>query len=207
MAGEARDKFALDGFARNDDVQRSFNAQHARQALRTTSPRNQPQLDFWQRNVCARCGNAVVAAERKLKPTAHRNRVDRCNNWLVRQLAGANQRQQIGFSNRFGRAKFGDVSTARESFSCAGDDNSLDRIVCVGFFKSFRKGDAQRVRKTVDRRIVEREDGNAIANFVAGSHRVSNLLKVIFFRAPVAQKGSQPFNLRVYVGGNCNSSR
>ena len=79
LSGEARDKFALNGFARHDHVERSFNADHARQALRAACAGDQTELDFGQRDAGAGGGHAIVATERELEATAHGHAVD-CSN-------------------------------------------------------------------------------------------------------------------------------
>jgi hypothetical protein len=48
LARQHADHFALDGFAADDHVQSRFHAQHAGQALRAASARQDAQLDFGQ---------------------------------------------------------------------------------------------------------------------------------------------------------------
>jgi hypothetical protein len=63
--------FALDGFAADDHVQSRFHAQHAGQALRAASARQDAQLDFGQRHAATGGSHAVVAAQGQLQPAAH----------------------------------------------------------------------------------------------------------------------------------------
>jgi hypothetical protein len=64
---------SFDRLAADDHVQRHLDAQHARQALRATGARDQPELHFRQRHIAAGCGDAVVATQRQLQAAAHRD--------------------------------------------------------------------------------------------------------------------------------------
>ena len=72
--------------------ERRLERRHPRQPLRAAGARQEAELHLGQRDLRARRGDAVVAAERQLEPAAHRHRVDRGDDRLGRRLDRADHR-------------------------------------------------------------------------------------------------------------------
>jgi hypothetical protein len=86
-----------------------------RQALGAASARQQAQLHFRQRDLRARHGDAVVAAQRQFQAAAHAHGMDRRHHRLGRALGGGNQGVQAGLGQRLGGIEFFDVGAARKA--------------------------------------------------------------------------------------------
>ena len=104
--GSLRQQLALHRLAADDHVQRGLDAEHARQALRAAGAGHQAELHFGQRDLRARRGDAVVAAERQLQAAAHARRCGsrRRPAWCSLSSA-AITRQQVGLGERLRRAE------------------------------------------------------------------------------------------------------
>ena len=159
---------ALDRLAADDHVERGLDAEHARQALRAAGARQQAELHFRQRDLRARRGDAVVAAERQLEPAAHADAVDRGDDRLgARSRARGSRCSRFGSASALGEPNSRDVGAARERLAGAGDDDRLDRRRRRGARRARRRcRDARRVAQAVDRRIVQRDDGDVAAHLV-----------------------------------------
>ena len=71
LARQHGQHFGLDGLAADDHIERGLYAQNTRQALRAASARDEPELDFGQRNAGAGCSDAVMATQCQLQTAAH----------------------------------------------------------------------------------------------------------------------------------------
>ena len=130
LARHLREQLALHRLAADDHVQRGLDADHARQALRAAGARQEAELHLGQRDLRARRGDAVVAAERELEAAAHADAVDRGDDRLGARLERARSRvSRFGSASAFGVPNSLDVGAARERLAGAGDDDRLDRRV------------------------------------------------------------------------------
>jgi hypothetical protein len=170
LARQAREQFALHGLAAHDHVEGGFHTDHARQALRAAGAGNEAQLDFGQRDAGARCGHAVVAAQRQFEAAAHAHGVDGCDDGLGGGFEREDHAQQVGLLQRLGRAEFLDVRTAGERLAGAGDDDGLDGVVGIGLGQAIGDADAGRETETVDRRVGQCDHGDIAEHFVFSRH-------------------------------------
>ena len=104
------------------------------------APGTRPILTSGRRDLRARHGDAVVAAERQLEAAAHADAVDGGDDRLGRFSTVRDQGMQGRLGQRFRRIEFADVRAAGKHLAGAGDDDGLDRVV------GFRLGAAPRRR-------------------------------------------------------------
>ena len=170
LARDLGQQFALDRLAADNHVQSGFHAECARQALRATGTRNQPEFDFRQSHAAAWRRNAVMATECQLKPATHAHGMDRRHHRLGRVFDCQDDAEQIGFCQGFRGSKFLDVRTAREGFAATGQYNRFDSRVGNGFLQAVRDAQAGGVTQTVDGRIVHGDHRHTAVNFIFRCH-------------------------------------
>jgi len=162
--------FSLDGFATDDHVGGCFHANHARQSLRAAGARNQAQLDFGQCNAGTGCGNAVVAAQGQLQPSAHGHAVHGRDHRLLRVFTGTDDRQQVRLLKCLGRAEFLDVGATREGLARPGDDDSLDGRIVVGLLQPIGDTNAGGQTQAIDGRVHQSDHRHIAVDFVFSCH-------------------------------------
>ena len=193
LAGQRCQQFALHRLTADDHVQRGFHAQHARQTLRAAGAGNQAQLDLGQRNAGARRGDAVVAAQRQFQPAPHGHAVHGGDHRLGGVFQGQDHAQQVRLLQRFGRAKFADVGTARKGLAGTGNHDGLDRGVVIGAVQAGGNALARGQAQTVDRRVVQRDDGDLAVYLVFSGHE----------RLPCDGCGRKKYGRSFFLAGLC----
>ena len=172
LAGNRSEHFALHGFAADDHVQRGFQAQQARQALRAAGAGQQAELDFGQGDRSLGRDHAVVAAHGQLQAAAHADRMNRRDHRLGRLLEHLDHRQQMRLLRRALGAEFGDVGAARKGLARTRDDDRLDAGIGIRLVHPLDDGPARGQAQAVDRRIVQRDDGDGAVLLVVSAHAV-----------------------------------
>ncbi|MCY1225708.1 hypothetical protein D9M72_379120 [compost metagenome] len=147
--------------AAEHQVQRRAGANQARQALRAAGAGQQAQLHLGQPEPGARGRHAVVRRQRKLQPAAQRHAVQRGND---RPGAGLDRLAHLAHPGPLARAaEFADVGAGTEAPASAVDDHGTHAVIGLrrrnGLRQAAAHGDAQRV----DGRILQRDDGYAVA--------------------------------------------
>ena len=97
--------------AGDDELQRPFRPDQARQALRAAGARQEAELDLGQADAGAGRGDAVMAAERELEAAAERRAVDRRDDRLADALDRLDDLDQPGRAARL--AELRDVGAGR----------------------------------------------------------------------------------------------
>ncbi len=112
-----------------------------------------------------------MAGERELEAAAEREAADRGHQRLLHRILEIVDVGQVGLLARF--AELADVGAAGECLLRADQHHRPDLRVGCGALQALQDGGAQRVAQAVDRWIVERDDGNAVADGVRGgfAHR------------------------------------
>ena len=77
------------------------------------------------------------------------------------------------FLNGLGRAKFFDVSAAREGLACTRDHHCFDRIVCHGFVQPLHECLAGGQTQSVDWWVVQGNHGDIAVDCIVSTHRKS----------------------------------
>ena len=146
--------------AADDHVERSLEADDARQPLRAAGARKDAQLDLGQRDLRARRRDAEVATERELEAATHRHGVYRGDHRFGRCFDRAYHRVQMRLGRRLRRVEFLDVRAAGECLAGADQNNRLDLRIRMRRVDAVDDCGAQCETETVDRRIVQRDHGN-----------------------------------------------
>ena len=107
-----------------------------------------------------------MAGERELEPAAEREAADGGDQRLGHLVLQVVDFRQIGLETR--RIELADVRAAGKRLRRADDHRGLHRGVAIGFLQAFHEAGAHGVAEAVDRGIVERDDGYAVANSVLG---------------------------------------
>ncbi len=166
---EAQRVFGFERIAGQDRVHRRLRADQSRQALRAAAARQQADLDFRQAYRRARRRDAIVAGEREFESAAECGAVDRGDDRfraLFDVSAGRPLRLFIGTGRL---AEVADVGAGDERATLPGDDDRFDRVVAQRRFEVFRQVEPDAAAKGIDRRIVDGQQRDAIANFVVNS--------------------------------------
>ena len=162
--------------ARDDHVERGFQSDGARQALRAAGAGQQAQLHFGQCDLRVRFRHAVVGPQRQFEPAAHAHAGDRGDHRFGRIFEGGDHRRQARLARGIGGAELLDVGAAGKSALAAGDDDGLDVVVGQRAVQCGQQVGSQRGAETIDGRVVEGDDGGAAANVVAGAAHGRRLL-------------------------------
>ena len=166
---EAQRVFGFERIAGQDRVHRRFRTDQSRQALRAAAARQQADLDLGQAHRRARRRDAIVAGERELESAAECGAVDRRDDRL-RALFDVSAGRPLRLFIGTGRlAEIADVGAGDERATLPGDDDRFDRIVAQRRFEVFRQVEPDATAKGIDRRIVDGQQRDAIANFVVNS--------------------------------------
>ena len=184
-----------DHAAAGGHFKRLGNARDARQALGATSAGEESKLDLGDSEFCGGNGDAVVTAERDLKPPAERGAVDRGNDGLGTSLDPVDDFGEPWKHRRL--AKFGDVGAGEERLPGAGNDHRLDACVALGLLdrgdEALANGGAERVHRGVigrndqDVTVAGRRDGGSHAALREGMKkglRVTGGTLTIPYRSP-----------------------
>ena len=133
------------------------------------APGSRPSFTSGSAICASRRRDAVVAAERELEAAAHADAADRRDHRLGARLDDADQRAQRRLGRRLRRVELADVGAAGERLAGADDH---DRASTCGSALARSSpatiAAAHGVPQAVDRRIVERDDGDAAVRFVVG---------------------------------------
>ena len=149
-----------DRITTKDHLYRELRANRARQALRTARPGQQPELHLRQAELGALDRNAEVTAERGFQAAAERGAVDRGDDRFRRGVERIDHFMQAGRLRRL--AKFGDVSPGDEGAAGTGEYDRLHLGVRDRRIDLFEDAATNCRAQRVDRRIVDRDDGDAI---------------------------------------------
>ena len=105
-----------------------------------------------------------MAGERELEAAAEREAADRRDQRLLHRVLEIVDVGQVGLRARF--AELADVGAAGEGLLRADQHHRLGLRVAFGALQALQDPGAQRVAEAVDRRIVQRDDGDAVADGV-----------------------------------------
>ena len=155
------------GRTRDDHVERSLEADGARQALGAAGTGKDAQLHLRQRNLSVRRRDAEMAAERELQAAAHAKARDGGEHRLVAGLDHADERMERRLALRLGGVELANVGAGGERSAGTRENDRLNRRIGQRAVDGCGGSDARLVREPVDRRIVERDDGDAVARIVA----------------------------------------
>ena len=159
------------GFPQTIMFERGLHADHARQALRAAGARQQAELHFRQRDLRARQRHAVVAAQRQLQAAAHAHAVDRGDHRLGRPSSACGS----GCAGSARASAFGEPNSRMS----APPENALpapvmtiglDGRVVLGALQAPRRRRCGSPAEAVDRRVVQRDDGDVVLDLVIGAH-------------------------------------
>ncbi len=153
-----------DGRARHDHVQRPLDADQARQALRAAGARQEAQLDLRQRDLRARDGHAVMTGQSQFETAAHTDTIDAGNHGLAQSFDRASERGKIRLRQRLGPTELADVGAAGKALRRTHQNDCLDGVVRLGTLQRAQQCAPQFRAETVHRRIVEREDRDAVGD-------------------------------------------
>ena len=156
--------------ARDDHVQRHFQAQLARQALRAAGARQDAEFDFRQGHLRAGRGDAVIAAQRQLQPAAHAHAMDGGNHRLGRAFHDIDQGVQSRLREGLGGIEFLDVGAARKGLAGARDDDGLDGVVRQRLADAGHGGGTGGQAQSVDGWIGEGNHSYGTVDLIVGAH-------------------------------------
>jgi hypothetical protein len=159
--------------AADDHVDGHVEWHHPRQALRAACAGNQPELDLRQCDLRARRRHPVMAAERQLETPTHAYRMDGGDDRLGGAFDPADDGAEVRFGKRLGRVELADVGATGEGLARAGDDDRRDCRIGLRLAHAFHDAGAQLMAETVDRRIRQRDDRDAVLGGVLGLGHVS----------------------------------
>ena len=149
-----------DRIAADDHLDREFGADRAREPLGTAGTRQQAELHFGQAELGFLGRDAIVACQSDFKTAAERRAVNGGNDRLRRVL-----HQDKHFRETWGLrrlAEFGDVGAGDEGAACAGQHDRLNFRVRNRALHAFEDAAAYRRTQRVDRRTVDRDDGDDV---------------------------------------------
>jgi len=106
-----------------------------------------------------------MAAECGFETAARGDAVDGGDDGFRRVLDVIDHFRQAGLGGGFRRVEFGDVGAARKHAAGAGDDDGIDAVIVACRLDGLHQTLAYGETETIDRRIVEGEDGHAVARF------------------------------------------
>ena len=135
------------------------------------------QLHLGQGHAAAGGGDSVVRTQRQLQAATHAHAVHGRDHRLGGVLDADDDGQQVGFLDRLGRAELADVRAARKRLAGTGQHDGLDRGVVLGLLQRFDDGLAGGQAQTVDRRVVQRDDGDVAVDLVLSGHGISSGVK------------------------------
>jgi hypothetical protein len=150
--------FGRDRLAGQDHRRGFFHADEARQPLRAAGAGNEPELDFGQTEPRVGGGDAEVAGEGDLKPAAEWGAEHGGHDRLVDRI---DERDHLGKTGHHRRlVEFGDVGAGNKGASLRGQHDRLHRRVVTRAREGVGEPRAHVVAQRVDRRIVDRDDGD-----------------------------------------------
>ena len=105
-----------------------------------------------------------MAGERELESAAERKAADRRDQRLLHCILVVIDVRQIGLLARF--AELADVGAAREGLAGTDQHDRLRLRIGLGALEALQDARAQRIAEAIDRWIIQRDDGNAVADGV-----------------------------------------
>ena len=149
--------------AAHDHIERRRHADQTGQALRAARSRDDAERHLRQPDPGAGRREPHVTAERQLEAAPQRHAVDGGDDRLLGCFEGVDQRGQMRGPGGRGLAEFADVGAGAEHLARPGDNDRAHRPVSGGRLERGLQAGPHGEPETVDRRIVERDDGYAIA--------------------------------------------
>jgi hypothetical protein len=163
----------FDRHAGDDHVQRRLESHRARQPLRASGAGQQADLDLGKSNLCVGCCYTVVCGQRHLESSTEGHRLNGCDDGLGAALNGLQGRPQRGRLCDLGSAEFTNIGTGTERAAGAGQHNRNNRRVALRTFDALCDSFARRQTQPVHGRVVQGDDGYAIARLISGGHSTS----------------------------------
>ena len=148
--------------SRGDHVQCCERPDQSGQALRAASAGHDPKLDFRQGKGGAGRRDAGVSRKCYFKSAAQSGAVDCGHHGFVGVFDDRDDIRQCRFNRRF--AEFANVRPADEDLACTAQHGRPDRSCCGSMVNGCGKPFAHLGRGGIDRRVVDRDDKNAIDN-------------------------------------------
>ena len=156
------------GIARDDHLERGFEAGDPRQALDAAGAGDDADLDLGQAHLCARRRDPEMTAERHLEPAAERHAVDGSHHRLRARL----QRRDGDAEARRLRwlAEFADVGARDEGPALADDDHGRDTGIGNGALDAVDHALAHCLAQRIHRRVIDRENGDGALLRIGNAH-------------------------------------
>ncbi len=154
--------------ARDDDAERGFDADQARQPLGSAGTREQAQFDLRQSDFGGGDRDPIVAAERDFQAAAECGAMNGRDDGLRRTFHGADGLVQTGRQRRL--AKFGDVGARHEGAALARNDADFYFWIQRELCDAVDEGGAHADTDGIDGRIVDPNDSNVAALFESALH-------------------------------------
>ena len=148
--------------AADDDIQRVLYADEAREALGAPGARHDTEGDLGKTHACARRSQTVVAPQRHFEATAGRDTVDGRNDGLRRVLDRSDDAGKMRSVRRWRLTKFADVGSATEHSTGPGNHERAHRVVGQRRRDVLSQPGTHTKAQPVHRRVIERDDRNAI---------------------------------------------
>ena len=162
--GDLVDRAELQGFlsgnriSADDDLQGLDRADEARQALRAAGTGKDAELHLRKSDPRAGRRDAMMTAERDLEAASEHGAVQRGDDRLRHRLDGIDHLDQGRRLRRL--AEFRDVGAGRKGAACASQHDRLDVRLVAQRCHRVENALAHRMAQGVDRRIVDRHDGD-----------------------------------------------
>ena len=144
--------------AGEDELERPFRPDEARQALRAAGAGQETELDLGQADAGAGRRDAVMAAERELEAAAERRAVQRRDDRLADALDRLDDLDQPGRAARL--AELRDVGAGREGAPGAGEHRGLNAGVVPDPLEGLDQPGPDLVLQGIDGRVVDGDDGD-----------------------------------------------
>jgi hypothetical protein len=163
--------------AREHHVQRAFDADDARQALRAARARQDAELHLGQADLGARERDAVMTGQRELEAATERHALDRGDDRLRRVVEHRVEAPDVRPARHVGAGEFLDVGAGAEGAVRADEHHGFGGGVGQRALDGRDQVDAQAAAQAVDGRILEGQDGHrALQGIVDVSHRSTSVL-------------------------------
>src|SRR5690606_25998363 len=147
----------------DDHVQSLGHTNHTRQTLGTTGARQQAEFDFRQADLGVLAGDTIMAAQSDFQTTTQGGTVDHGDARLAAGLDAADHVRQAWRLRWL--AEFLDVGAGDEGIAFADQHDGLDLSIGLGSVEAVLQTFTDRHAQSVDRRIVDSDNGNGALPF------------------------------------------
>jgi hypothetical protein len=137
----------------------------ARQALRAARAWQDAELHLGKAELRVGRRDAVMAGERELQAAAEREAADRGDQRFRQRVLRVVDLRQVWLEAR--RGELADVGAPGKGLCRSDEDGRLDRGIGLGLFQVLQDRRAQGVAEAVDGRVIESNDGDAVADGVS----------------------------------------